>query len=86
MNDAKTALGHKVLEIKQQRKLSWTEIADPLGYSPTWTCAACLGQMSMTAETAAKAGAMFGLDDEEVALLQAFRIAARCRPPCRPTR
>jgi len=72
MNDAKTALGHKILAIKQQRKLSWTEIADPLGYSPTWTCAACLGQMSMTAETAAKAGALFGLDDEEVALLQAI--------------
>ena len=72
MNDAKTALGHKILAIKQQRKLSWTEIADRLGYSPTWTCAACLGQMSMPAETAAKAGALFGLDDDEVALLQAI--------------
>ena len=28
MNDAKTALGQKILAIKQQRKLSWTEIAD----------------------------------------------------------
>ena len=72
MNDAKTALGHKILAIKQQHKLSWAGIADRLGYSPTWACAACLGQMSMTAETAAKAGALFGLSDEEVALLQAI--------------
>ena len=71
MNDAKTALGHRILAIKQQEKLSWTEIADRLGHSPAWTCAACLGQMSMTAETAAKAGALFGLNGDEVALLQA---------------
>jgi cyanate lyase len=72
MNDAKTALGQKILAIKQQKKLSWKEIADRLGYSPTWTCAACLGQMSMTAETAAKAGMLFELSGEEVALLQAI--------------
>ncbi len=72
MNDAKTALGQKLLAIKAQKKLSWTEIAERLGYSPTWTCAACLGQMSMTPETAAKAGALFGLNDEEVTLLQAI--------------
>ncbi len=72
MNDAKTALGRKILAIKQQRRLSWTEIAERLGHAPTWTCAACLGQMSMTAETAAKAGALFGLSDEEVALLEAI--------------
>ena len=72
MNDAKTALGHKILAIKQQRKLSWSDIAERLGYSPAWTCAACLGQMSMTPETAAKAGTLFGLTDDEVALLQAI--------------
>ena len=37
MNDAKTALGQKILATK------------------VWTCAACLGQMSMTAETTTKA-------------------------------
>ena len=72
MNDAKTELGRKILAIKQQRKLTWTEIAAKLGYAPTWTCAACLGQMSMVPETAMKAGALFGLNDEEVALLQAI--------------
>lgn len=72
MNDAKTALGHKILAIKQQRKLTWTEIAARLGHAPTWVCAACLGQMSMTAETAAEAALLFGLDDAETALLQAI--------------
>jgi cyanate lyase len=72
MNDAKTALGQKILALKAKQGLTWAEIADHLGYSPTWTCAACLGQMSMTPETAAKAGALFGLDDQEMALLQAI--------------
>jgi cyanate lyase len=72
MNDAKTALGRKILNIKRQRRLTWSQIADRLGHAPTWTCAACLGQMAMTAETAAKAGSLLGLDEEDVALLQAI--------------
>ncbi len=72
MNDAKTALGHKILAIKQQKKLTWAEIAARLGYSPTWTCAACLGQMSMTPETAAKAADLFGQDQAETALLESI--------------
>ena len=72
MNDAKTALGHKILAIKASLKLTWPEIAANLGYSPTWTCAACLGQMSMTPETAQKAASLFGLDEAETALLQAI--------------
>ncbi len=72
MNDAKTALGHKILGIKKKKGLSWTEIAARLGHAPVWTCAACLGQMSMTAETAEKTGALFGLDAGEVEMLQAI--------------
>ncbi len=72
MNDAKTALGQKILAIKQERKLTWTDIAARLGYSTTWTCAACLGQMSMLPETAAKAADLFGLDEAETALLVAI--------------
>jgi cyanate lyase len=72
MNDAKTALGQKILAIKAERKLTWTEIAARLGHAPVWTCAACLGQMSMTAETAAKAAGILGLDEAETALLQAI--------------
>jgi len=72
MNDAKTELGRKILAIKQKKKLTWADIAARLGYSPTWTCAACLGQMSMTAETVEKAAQLFGLNAAEAALLQAI--------------
>jgi len=70
MNDAKTALGQKILGIKKQKKLTWTEIAAKLEHAPVWTCAACLGQMSMTEATAEKAGLLFGLSETEIALLQ----------------
>ena len=70
MNEAKTALGHKIMAIKKKKKWTWPEIAAKLEHSPVWTCAACLGQMSMTEATAEKTGKLFKLDDEEVALLQ----------------
>ncbi len=72
MNDAKTTLGHKIIALKRQHGLTWPELAARLGYSPVWTCAACLGQMSMTAETARKAGDILGLSPEEVETLQAI--------------
>jgi cyanate lyase len=70
MNDAKTALGQKLLGIKKRKGLTWDEIARTLGHAPVWTCAACLGQMSMTPETAEKAAALFELDEAETAVLQ----------------
>jgi cyanate lyase len=70
MNDAKTALGHKIVALKKAKGLTWTDIAARVGHAPVWTCAACLGQMSMTAETAATVGELFGLSAEETALLQ----------------
>jgi len=71
MNDAKTVLGQKILATKQARGITWAALAAQLGHSPVWTCAACLGQMSMTAETAEKAGKLLDLDEAEVLLLQA---------------
>jgi cyanate lyase len=71
MNDAKTALGHKIVALKKQKGLSWADVAARLGHAPVWTCA-CLGQMSMTPEAAAKAAALFDLSPDEVALLQAI--------------
>lgn len=69
MNDEKTLLGKKMLKTKKKNGWTWNDVAAKLGHSPVWTCAACLGQMSMTPETAAKAAAMFGLDEEEADLL-----------------
>ncbi len=70
MNDEKTALGLKIIALKKQKKWTWPQVAEKLGHSPVWTCAACLGQMSMTEATAEKTGVLFGLSAEEVALLQ----------------
>ncbi len=70
MNDAKTALGLKIRAVKKQKGWTWAEVAERLGHSPTWTCAACLGQMSMLPETTEKAAVLFELTDEEVQLLQ----------------
>ena len=70
MNDAKTELGQKILAIKAKKSLTWAQIAERIGRSPVWTCAACLGQMSMSADQAEKAGLLLGLDEDEMVLLQ----------------
>jgi cyanate lyase len=70
MNDAKTALGLKIVAAKKKKTWTWDEVAKMLGHSTVWICAACLGQMSMTAETAEKTGLLFDLSADEVALLQ----------------
>jgi cyanate lyase len=69
MNEDKTELGKKILKIKKKLGWTWEEIAAKLGHAPVWTCAACLGQMSMTEEIAAKVAEMFGLTEEEAAVL-----------------
>ncbi len=69
MNDAKTALGLRIRALKKHKGWTWGEVAEKLGYSPVFACAACLGQMSMQPETAEKAGVLFGLSEEEVGLL-----------------
>jgi len=72
MNEAKTELGQKILAAKKQKGLSWKEIAAAAGYSPVWTCAACLGQMSMPEEAARKVAELLGLAQAEIALLAAI--------------
>ena len=69
MNDPKTALGLKIKGIKKKHGWTWADVAGKLGHAPVWTCAACLGQMSMTPETAEKAGVLFDLSEDEVELL-----------------
>ena len=70
MNEAKTALGHKIVALKKKKKWSWAEVAAKLDHAPVWVCAACLGQMSMTEATAEKAGVLFDLSNEEIQLLR----------------
>jgi len=84
MNDAKTALGLKILAIKKKKKWSWVEVASKLGHAPVWTCAACLGQMSMTPETAEKAALLFELTEDEADLLAQAPYRG-CLPTAVPT-
>jgi cyanate lyase len=55
----------KIVAAKIGRGLKWTDIAAQLGLSKEWVTAACLGQMTLTKEQAAKVGEFFGLTDEE---------------------
>jgi cyanate lyase len=69
MNDAKTTLGLKIRAAKKSKGWTWPEVAEKLGHATVWTTAACLGQMSMTPETAEKTGLLFDLSPDEVDLL-----------------
>jgi cyanate lyase len=61
----------KILSAKRLKGLSWEEIAAEVGgASKIIVTAACLGQMKMTKEQAAKAAELFGLGQEETLLLQ----------------
>jgi cyanate lyase len=86
MNDPKTSLGQKILTLKKQKGLTWNQIANPIGFSPVWTCAACLGQMSMPPDAAAKTSQLLGLSAEEAALLEAipYRGSLPTLPPTDP--
>ena len=69
MNDEKTALGLKIRALKKKKGWTWPVVAEKLGHSTVWTTAALLGQMSMTQETAEKAGLLFDLTPDEMDLL-----------------
>jgi cyanate lyase len=49
---------------KRARGLTWADIAAAAGNSKEWVTAACLGQMSMTAEQAGAVATLLGLPDE----------------------
>jgi cyanate lyase len=55
---------------KLRKKLSWLQLADEIGQSKEWATAALLGQMTLTAEQAAKIGELLELPIEAVEQLQ----------------
>jgi cyanate lyase len=60
----------RILAAKAAKSLTFTAIAAAVGRHPVWTTSALLGQATMTAEEARKAGALLGLDDDVVKALQ----------------
>jgi len=55
----------KIVATKVAKGLNWSEVAAKVGQSKEWVTAACLGQMTFTAEQAAVVGEIFGLSSEE---------------------
>ena len=55
----------KIISTKVSKGLKWAEVALAVGHSKEWVTAACLGQMTLTAQQAATVGEIFGLTAEE---------------------
>ena len=64
-------LTEKIIAHKMMTGFKWADVAEKVGKSKEWTCAAMLGQLSLTKEQAEAAANAMGmnLDDEEIALL-----------------
>ena len=59
-----------IVAARIRKGLSWAEVARTVGQSKEWTTAACLGQMTFTAEQAGTVAKLFDLPAEAVQLLQ----------------
>jgi cyanate lyase len=55
----------KIINTKVTKGLKWADVAARVGLSKEWVTAACLGQMTLSAEQAGVVGEIFGLSDEE---------------------
>jgi cyanate lyase len=55
----------KIVTTKVSEGLKWGDVAKRVGLSKEWVTAACLGQMTLSAEKAALVGQIFGLSAEE---------------------
>jgi cyanate lyase len=55
----------KIITAKVAKGIKWSDVAAKVGLSKEWTTAACLGQMTLTAEQAGIVGEIFGLSDAE---------------------
>jgi cyanate lyase len=78
-------LTEKILDIKRERGWSWRSIADQIGgMSEVLIVGALLGQMKLVKPLADKAGALFGLTPQEVAMLNEVPSRGTSMPPTDP--
>jgi len=61
----------KIITAKVLKGISWATVAEKVGLSKEWTTAACLGQMTFTAEQADVVAELFDLDADDRKWLQA---------------
>ena len=59
-----------IITQKLRKQLTWPQLAAAISMSKEWTTAALLGQMTLTAQQAAKIGAMLELPAEAIEQLQ----------------
>ncbi len=55
----------KIITAKVTRGLKWSDVAAKVGLSKEWVTAACLGQMTLTAEQADVVAEVFGLTPDD---------------------
>jgi cyanate lyase len=55
----------KIITTKVTKGIKWSDVAAKVGQSKEWTTAACLGQMTLTAEQAGVVAEIFELSDAE---------------------
>jgi cyanate lyase len=60
----------KIMVAKVAKGIAWSEVAAKVGLSKEWVTAACLGQMTLSAEQAGVVGDIFGLDEADKKWLQ----------------
>jgi cyanate lyase len=80
-------LTEKIIAAKMRKGFTWKGVAAQIGEgSPIYYTAALFGQMKLSKDEAEKAGAIFGLDEDEVLLLQQvpYRGSLSALPPTDP--
>jgi cyanate lyase len=60
----------KIITAKVSKGIKWADVATAVGLSKEWVTAACMGQMTLTAQQAATVGEIFGLSAEDQKWLQ----------------
>ena len=71
-NDARLALAETILQSKEQKGLSFQDIAKETQLSLTFVTAALLGQQPLPQDAAKAVGKKLGLREEEIKLLQSI--------------
>ena len=66
---SRDVVSDKILAAKVANGIRWSDVADRVGKSKEWVTAACLGQMTMTAEQADVVGGIFALTPAETVWL-----------------
>jgi len=67
---SRIAVTEKIVLAKVAKGLKWSDVAKKVGLSKEWVTAACLGQMTLTAEQADVVAGLFDFDETEKAWLQ----------------